>query len=287
MSEEILLEQVLAENGDAKELREQVAALQTALVKLQEKRHYVIPVKTKDNTIRFGLIGDTHIGSLFERTDALHEFYKHLEAEGITICLHAGDVLDGCKMYKGHEFELYAHGYDAQEAALREKWPQTKVHTYFITGNHDYSFTKLVGMKIGEKLEAVMHNSTFVGTDSATVELAATGGKTLRVGLVHPDGGTAYAISYKSQKVAEALPGGTKPDLLGIGHYHKMDYLPMFRNIHIFQVGCLQSQTPFMARKPTPAHVGGWIVEVVLGDRKHLVTQVKAEPIAFYEPEDR
>jgi hypothetical protein len=61
----------------------------------------------------------------------------------------------------------------------------------------------------------------------------------------------------------------------------------MFRNIHIFQSGCFQSQTPFMAAKPTPAHVGGWDIEVILGDRKNLVTRVKAEFIAFYEPEDR
>lgn len=286
MSDEIDI-QALLEPTDTKELRATVDALRTALIKTQEKRHYVIPVKTIDSVIRFGLIGDTHIGSLFERVDALTEFYAYLESQGIAICLHAGDVLDGCKMYKGHEFELYAHGYDAQEKALADKWPRTKVHTYFITGNHDYSFTKLIGMKVGEKIEQVMPNSTFVGTDAATVELKAADGKSLRVGLAHPDGGTAYAISYKSQKVAEALPGGTKPDILGIGHYHKMDYLPMFRNIHILQTGCFQSQTPFMARKPTPAHVGGWTVEAVLGERKHLVTRVKVEPVAFYEPDDR
>ena len=44
MSEEIDVKEVLEQNGDTKELREQVAALQTALVKLQEKRRYVIPV---------------------------------------------------------------------------------------------------------------------------------------------------------------------------------------------------------------------------------------------------
>jgi predicted phosphodiesterase len=284
MSEEIDVQEVL-EPVDAKELRGQVEALQTALVKLQEKRHYIVPAKTKGNTIRFGLIGDTHIGSFYERIDALTEFYQHLAAEKITTCLHAGDIMDGCKMYRGQEFELYAHGYDAQERALADKWPDTKVHTYFITGNHDYSFTKQIGMKVGEKLEKVIPNSTFVGTDSATVELMAGNGQSVRVGLTHPGGGTAYAISYKSQKQAEAIPGGMKPDILGIGHYHKADYLPMFRNIHIFQSGCFQSQTPFMAAKPTPAHVGGWIVEATVGDRENLVSRIRSEFIAFYEPD--
>ena len=210
-----------------------------------------------------------------------------LEQERISTCLHAGDVLHGCKIYRGQEYETYAPGYDGQERAVREKYPETAVKTYFITGNHDYSFTKLVGMLVGEKLEKVIPHSQFIGTDAGTVDLKTEDGHVLKIGLLHPDGGTAYAISYKSQKQAEALPGGTKPDILGIGHYHKADHLPAFRNMHVFQVGCFESQTPFMKRKGTPAHVGGWIIEAVMGERKHLVSRVKSEFIAFYEPEER
>jgi predicted phosphodiesterase len=285
MSGEIDIQELRQE--DPRELKEQIAALQGALAKMQDKRHYVVPIQSETNIIRFGVVSDTHIGNICERTDALAEFYAHLERERISACLHAGDVIDGCKMYKGQEFELYAHGYDDQEQAVRDKYPDTAVKTYFITGNHDYSFTKLIGMKVGEKLEKIIPRSEFIGTDSGVVDFKTKDGHSLRVGLTHPDGGTSYAISYKSQKQAEAMPGGTKPDVLLIGHYHKAEHLPMYRNMHIFQAGCFESQTPFMARKPTPAHVGGWIVEAVMGDRKNLSTRVKAEFIAFYEPEDR
>jgi len=274
--------------NDTKDFQNEITALQKALVQLKGKRHYVIPTKQKGNVLRFGLISDTHVGSMYERTDALQAFYQTLLAEDIDICLAAGDIIDGCKMYRGQEFELYAHGYDKQEEALLERWPKTSVKTYFITGNHDYSYTKLTGMQVGEKLEKVMHNSVFVGTDSATVELQTASGKPYYVGLYHPSsGGTAYAISYKSQKLAESLPGGKKPDLLAIGHFHKADHMPTYRNMHILQAGTFQSQTPFMAGKGTPAHVGGWLIEVVLGDRADLTSRLKAEFIAFYEPEDR
>jgi len=77
--------------------------------------------------------------------------------------------------------------------------------------------------------------------------------------LWHPGGGTAYAISYHPQKWAESLSGGEKPHICGIGHYHKAEQL-FYRNIHIFQTGTFEEQTPFMRRKKLAAMLGGWIL---------------------------
>lgn len=40
---------------------------------------------------------------------------------------------------------------------------------------------------------------------------------------------------------------------------------------------------PFMAQHSLAANVGGWIVSVVLGERKKLTSRVQAEFIGFYE----
>jgi len=77
--------------------------------------------------------------------------------------------------------------------------------------------------------------------------------------LFHPGGGTAYALSYHPQKWAESLSGGEKPHIALIGHYHKTEYL-FYRNIHIYQGGTFQMQTPYMRRKKLSAHLGGWVV---------------------------
>lgn len=69
----------------------------------------------------------------------------------------------------------------------------------------------------------------------------------------------SYAISYKSQRGADAIMGGTKPNILLIGHYHKMEYL-FYRNIHILQAGCFQAQTDWMRGKEISAMMGGIIV---------------------------
>ena len=69
-----------------------------------------------------------------------------------------------------------------------------------------------------------------------------------------------------------------------LGHFHKAEIMPIYRNVYTIQGGCFQSQTPFMATKPTDAHVGGWIIEVVLGKRENLTMRIKAEWLGFYEP---
>jgi len=78
--------------------------------------------------------------------------------------------------------------------------------------------------------------------------------------LWHPTLGTAYAISYQSQRYIESLPGGSKPNILAIGHFHKAEYL-FYRNIHAIQTACTEFQTRFMASKKIAAMMGFWIIE--------------------------
>ena len=274
------------EQQTPKKVQEELDSLRTTIQRLRDERHYVAPIRTKSNTFRFAAISDLHTGSLYERFDALREFYKILQNEGIKDVLIGGDILDGHGIYKGQEFELYAHGARRQLDALEDKFPKVPgIRHRFITGNHDYSFDKLVDMGIGESIAARM-GWDFLGQDGGRVTFK-TPSRNYSVGLIHPGGGTnPIGLSYKPQRIVDALSGGTKPDMLFIAHYHKGIWLPMYRNVSTFLAGCFQTQTPHMARKPTPAHVGGWIIEVILGDRKGLSARVKAEFISFFEPEE-
>jgi DNA polymerase II small subunit/DNA polymerase delta subunit B len=110
-----------------------------ALAGKKEQVHFVEPSKT--NVIKFGLIGDTHIGSLYCRMDLIKAFYESCAAQGITTVIHVGDMLDGWKVYRGQEFELRDVGFDAQMARLISEYPDVGITTRFITGNHDASLT--------------------------------------------------------------------------------------------------------------------------------------------------
>lgn len=263
---------------------------ETLSLTAKRQRPYEVPARSDGNTIRFGLIGDTQIGSLYQRTDALTAFYEYCAGQGINLILHAGDVLDGWHVYKGQEFELHPHGrgWREQRDMFASLAPRIDgLQTIFITGNHDGSFKKLVGLVVGEELSTIRPDWKFIGQDVGDVVLKATKGQRFTVRLLHPGGGTAYALSYHTQKIIESMAGGQKPDLLAIGHYHKAEWIPAYRNVCAIQAGCFQSQTPFMVQHSISAHVGGWIIDVTLGDRKNLTSRIKAEFIGFYEEAGR
>ncbi len=239
--------------------------------------------QTDANTIRFAVLGDTQFGSLYSCPENMAAFYRAAVDRGVTTFLHSGDVLDGWKVYKGQEFELRDVGFDAQLSRFAAEAPSVSgTRTLFITGNHDLSYKNLVGAPVGKLLHDARPDWEHVGDESAVVEFQTVDGRPLRVGLYHMGGGTAYAVSYRPQKAVEQLEGGRKPHVAVFGHFHKAELLPAYRNVAILQSGCFQWQTPFMARMPSAAHVGGWIVEVQPGASYNAI---RAEFVAFYRPQ--
>jgi predicted phosphodiesterase len=231
-----------------------------------------------EKVLRLGLLGDTHLGCVDAQITHLHELYDVYQREGVTQVYHAGDLTDGEKMRAGHEYEIYVHGADAQvEHAVRVYPKRPGITTRFITGNHDYSFIKTIGLDIGRQVAALRTDMVYLGYMSAQVELSP--GCTLE--LRHPQDGTAYSLSYKPQKIVEAMSGGEKPHILAIGHYHKTEYL-FYRNVHILQAGTLCAQTHWMRGKGIAAAMGGWIIEAHVDD-EGTVTRIKPEFIPYYK----
>ena len=223
---------------------------------------YVLPC---DSEIVFGLVSCSHIGSLYSNLAGLHAFYKEAKSQGATMVLHAGDVCDGHRIYKGQEFEQSEIGWEAQAKRFEDDAPG-ELPTHFITGNHDESLKKLAGMAPGPDLARRRPDWHLIGSCSGRITLDAGNGRKCLVDLMHPGGGSSYAISYRMQKIIEQLEGGTKPNILAIGHFHKAEQLPTYRNVCGFLTGAFQWQTPFMRDLGLAAHVGGWIVRVKMGD---------------------
>jgi len=265
--------------------REEIQRLQTALEQVSHANGKVSTVEfpIADNTFTFGLFGDTQIGSSYAQLGYLETYYKICKDAGVSAMLHTGDVLDGHKVYKGQEFDQSEMGWDKQSTRFQNDFPSIEgVNTYFITGNHDQSFTNLTGIKVGIDLELKRPDVKCIGHESAQIIFKTPSGRKLIVGLRHPGGGTAYAISYKMQKIIGSLEGGSKPHILGMGHYHKAEMLPNYRNLCGIQTGCFQRQTPFMERLGTPAHMGGWIIKFTVGKQITMMNAISTQFISFY-----
>lgn len=230
--------------------------------------------------IKIGVIGDTHLGSLYSDLSVLRNAYRMFAAEQVQGVYHAGDLLDGEKIYRGQEYEIRVHGGDAQVAYCVKNYPRVEgLNTYFICGNHDYSFYKRSGVDPGKMIAKERPDMIYLGPDEQDVVLRGEGRAKAILRLVHPRKGTAYALSYQIQKMIEAWSGGNKPAIVLVGHYHKSEYL-FYRNVHAFQVGTTQHQTPYMRGQNIAAMVGFWIVEVTL--TAHGVSQVHNRFFPFY-----
>jgi predicted phosphodiesterase len=209
---------------------------------------------------RIGIIADTHIGhSKFD--EGLFKYAGEVfRKEKVKNVYHAGDILEGMSGRDGHIFELSHIGFSNQikyTAELIEKYFKGLM-MYGIIGNHDlwYKIRNNGGINVGEELEKRCSNFKYLGENEADIELAPK----VIMKLFHANDGSAYATSYKLQKLVESMEGGKKPKILVEGHYHKAMFM-FLRNVHCLEAGTLCGQTGWMRGKKIAAHKGFWILE--------------------------
>lgn len=231
----------------------------------------------KGKKYAFGVVSDTHIGSRYQQLSHLATFYTICSRRRIPVIFHCGDLVDGEKMYRGQEYEIFAHGADAQREYTVAHYPKRSgVTTYAISGNHDASFIKTGGYNIVRAIAQQRSDIVYLGDDVAYYVLG-----NIKIMIAHGSGGTAYAVSYKSQKLVERLPGGEKPHLLFLGHYHHANIIPGYRNVETVQMPCFQANTPYMKAKGLHAQAGGFIVAVQ--EDESGLAKVTYEFIPFYK----
>lgn len=213
---------------------------------------------------KFGVLGDTHLCSKYARLDVLNALYDIYEREGITTVLHTGNIVEGEIRFNRHEL-VTRSGFEAQAEYLANEYPQRKgIETWFVTGeDHEGWWIQREAINVGARMQETAekggrHDLKFIGHIERDIHFKAKRGSAW-ARVMHPGGGTAYAISYTTQKIVESFQGGEKPHMLFVGHYHKYEHgYP--REVHVVQTGCVQDQSSFMRRQKIQAHVGGSIV---------------------------
>lgn len=235
----------------------------------------------------FGLYSDQHICSKYARLDVGEDLFDKFSAAGIKTVLNAGNWIDGEARFNKHD--LLVHGVDNQCEELAKVYPQRKgITTYAIAGDdHEGWYSQNLGIDIGAHAERIMRDNgrddwVHVGYMEAFLTLKhRESGKSCKILLMHPGGGSAYAISYQPQKIVESFSGGEKPAAVLIGHYHKMSY-QYTRNTHTIQCGCGEDQTPFMRKKRLEAHVGGLIANFTQDPKTGALVGCKTEFFNYF-----
>ena len=267
--------------GKSKALRDIAENYDEAELKAIAKGARVLPGMAKiphidfsGETVKFGAISDTHIGSVY--TDPRHVLaaFKEFEKEKVDFITHSGDVTEGMSHRPGHVYELSQIGYAAQKKHAISLFNKAPAPIYMIDGNHDRWYIKSNGALIVEDICNNIEQAIYLGHDEGDI---AIGNTTIK--LWHGEDGNSYATSYRIQKVIESLTGGEKPGIMICGHTHKQLYM-FERHIHAFSCGSIQKQSKWMRGKRIPAHTGFWIIEATLNNEG--IAKIKSTWHPFY-----
>jgi hypothetical protein len=268
----------LLECRDGKVRYSKTLDLSTTLVSTRESR---IVEKSRI----FGLVSDNHLCNRHTRLDILNDAYDAFEKAGITTVYNCGNMVDGEARF--NVYELEAHGVEGQSQFLLDNYPRRPgITTYYITGDcHEGWWASKVGLDFGQHLQWKAEKQgredlVFLGHMEVDIEYAGKGGSD-HVRLIHPGGGTAYALSYKPQKIVESLQSGEKPGMLCVGHFHKLGWFNV-RNVDVILAGCTEDQTPFMRKKNIDAHEGYNIVEF-WQDGNGAIRRVRVETTKYFD----
>lgn len=208
--------------------------------------------------VTIGFLTDTHLGSKYTDPQMVFAAFDEFAAQNVDFIVHAGDVHEGLSNRPGHYYECSHVGYSQQLAHSREvfgQWSDTPI--YMIDGNHDRWYIKSNGALICDELSKTLDNVHFLGHDEGDILING-----VSIKLWHGEDGSSYALSYRLQKIIEAMTGGEKPQVLFTGHTHKALYI-FERNIHCVSGGSIQKQSKWMRGKRIAAHTGFWIVKMV------------------------
>lgn len=161
--------------------------------------------------MKFGVIADCHLASNRSRLDVLEMAYNEFQRQGVKKVYCVGNLIDGyAERINGSD--VYLRNLTDQCVYMADHLPQRSgMTTEFITGDcHEGWYIQRAGVNVGHHMEdeARRHGRNdikYLGHMEADVELRrGTGRSVMR--LFHPGGGSAYAQSYKAQKIVECVP---------------------------------------------------------------------------------
>ena len=248
--------------------------------RFQKRRHYDIkPPKEELTKKEFGVVSDTHYGSIWSQPSMVNTFAYEAYNRGITDMFHVGDISDGDyhTIRPNYVNEVFLYGATAHVdyvAKTLPKYPGMKWR--YILGSHDQSHSFNYGpFNFANELQKRRpKDMEFLGQDKGYYYY-----DNCKIELFHPGGGTSRILSTKPQNGIDQLFSGTKPNLSLRGHYHKVYYM-LYRNIHMLLCPCNVDQSSFMMKNEIPNLMGDYFVTIWYDDNGDI-QYLEAEPMLF------
>lgn len=211
---------------------------------------------------KIGICADTHYCSIHEQPELVEKFYSICQEEGVVAMLNAGDVFAGNgTVYKGQMQDLKIFGVDKQIQYVASVYPNYPFPTYLVSGNHDLDAFKTSGIDVCERLCDIREDLHYLGKLGGYIDIDG-----INCYVMHGDAGNPAARTFKMQKIIDNMPQEALPDVLALGHFHVVSFLPNYRNVVSIMPASFESQSDYLVRKGLYSEVGGVILSVMLAN---------------------
>lgn len=244
---------------------------------IKSHNHNTKTLHNDEKVIKFLLISDTRLCSKFSQLSILNDLYKKAYDMGVRHVFHLGDIVEGIYFgkYKKYNQTVLHHNPDTQAMYVKRNYPYIKdMTTYFITGEHDLSFLKTKEREdVGEVIGQLREDLVYLGQESCMIYLESDHGKPIKIDLRHPLGNIAYTVSYKPQRIVDAMRSEERPDIMTFGHFLVHDTF-IHHDVLINQVPSCCATTPEMTNRGTNNILGATILTLYL-DNKNRITKTE------------
>lgn len=244
---------------------------------------------------KLGAMSDWHDGSKAAQISARNRAIQIMYDEGVRDIIVAGDINAGNRVYKGQELDNVSMRPDHQTAITEHYCPRYDGLRYHIMGgNHDWSFVVQGGHDALKNLCDRRDDFLWYGYDLVTVRLT----EDVDALVWHPSGGSAYAMSYRSQKMVEQIAFEQLMDVIKknatpkvrfvfVGHWHNIFMWYSKGPINIVHTGGFEGQNNLTRRIGNISpHICAMIISGEITKDRSLIRRLALEPMNFTEIED-
>ena len=198
MDQEKLIKILEKSNIRDEEELERILKLATRTIDKNVYKERRLPIN--DEVVTFGVITDLHIGHIEYRPDILRHAIKNFKQNNVSFVVNSGDTIEGMSGREGHIYELTHIGASNQFDYFRNEFKlfeEAGLNVYSIeaANSHSgwYKSKANMGLDVGKEMEATCKSYYFLGYDDIDLLIGDTD---LRIKLVHPGGGSAYALCF-------------------------------------------------------------------------------------------
>lgn len=231
-----------------------------------------------DDEFKFAVISDTRLGSNAQQLSILNDIYKKAESMGIKHILHCGNISEGIyPINNQYADSVFKNDTNMQAMYIIDNYPYIEgINTYFLCGSKDQTHLKKNKADIGKIITSNREDMIYLGNDRCLLNI-----KNSVIDMRNVKAKKTYTVSYRGQKMVDAMRSEDVPDILLYGGLLQMESFN-YRGVRLISAPSCCASTNEMINNEYNNIVGNWFVTVKF-DSKGNITSIIPISSTYYK----